>query len=413
MRCFRHFGGINTRYSTGKMIRLLYIIMPLIDSLNGIYVRRYEAGISIGQFYRIFLVVLLVLLSVKLWEKKLFSICFLLFFYLGVSTVVHIFVYNNLSLYKELMQLSYWSLFPILLLCMYSLKKNDLLTNLDIIRILDDLCIITPLTILIPYMMSWGYSTYSGGAGYKAFYDSTNGISFLLAVLTIYSTFNFMNKFSSKRLIALIMQLSSCLLVGTMACYGSVIIAVLIGEYAIFRKSVRKGLLVVVTILPLLLLAIIILGNSLSSNIIAIINRKLSFVDKFDSVTDFITSGRTLLAVSAWNNMKLSHFTLNFVLGQGLPAREAEMDLFDVFFQYGIIGSANYVFFIYAYFKRIRRIGQYNTFFVLTILFSFVYALIVGHVFTNAMSTMLFVLLLCCHVPKENISLERNYITCT
>lgn len=63
-----------------------------------------------------------------------------------------------------------------------------------------------------------------------------------------------------------------------------------------------------------------------------------------------------------------------------------------MFFQFGLIGLLLLLSFIFYVVKKGRSSGRKRSFALSIVIFLLVYALIVGHVFNNAMSSMVFVL---------------------
>ena len=87
------------------------------------------------------------------------------------------------------------------------------------------------------------------------------------------------------------------------------------------------------------------------------------------------------------------------------------MDYFDLYFQYGLIGFITMIFMQYYIFSNIIKIEKKSVFVVFLIV---VYGFVVGHVFTNALSSTIAALTLTyMQIEKKNkqelILKEVNY----
>lgn len=234
-----------------NFIIALFSIMPLIDSLNGFVIKANINTLgSIGQIYRLSLLVVLFLAAGKRLIRRLFDITIALLVYFFIAGIIHIISGSSTEFNVEMSQVYIWGLFPLLVMTMLSLKKRGKITNTDILTCIRNITVIAPLTILIPKILGIGYTTYSSGSGFKAFYYATNGISFVLGVAVIYEMYGLCIDINIKNVIKVVMLMISCVLVGTQACFLSIGIAVILGIYFAFKNNLKKGLRTLLIVVP-------------------------------------------------------------------------------------------------------------------------------------------------------------------
>ena len=105
---------------------------------------------------------------------------------------------------------------PIITLCAFiKLKNNRKINEDDLKRLFDRLAILFPLTILIPYLLHMGYSTYYGDVGYKAFYYATNEISFAICVMIMFLWNRLREELSIRYIVYFLLNAASCVLLGS------------------------------------------------------------------------------------------------------------------------------------------------------------------------------------------------------
>lgn len=366
---------------------ILYSLLPFVDTLNGFLIKEMNSNLSVGQFYRFLLItaICMVMISYKRVNQRDFELLMGIISIMIILSLIHAQMGRNVS--AELTNTLSWILFPCYIFGFSLLDAHGKMYEEDRKKIFEIWLWAFPLTILIPKLIGVGYSTYGGGIGYKAFYYANNGVSFALSILVIYSLNKFGSDLSVKSGIQFGLCAWACLTIGTKSCMFSIIVAVI---FLLFDKLSRKQWNRLLIVGVALLLAYLFFGNFIQGKITAVIERYNYFSRLLNNVfIDSITTGRTGKMDNLWIKMK-NEGVIRYILGLGYNNYVVEMDFFDLFFQYGIIGVIAYVWYIFSIKKNtFKDAGIYRKLGA----FSMLYALTVGHVFNNAMSTMVFALI--------------------
>ena len=384
---------------------ILYSLLPFVDTLNGFLIKEMNSNLSVGQIYRFFLIAIIcmVLVSYKRVNQRDFELLVGITGIMIILSLMHVQMGRNVS--AELTNTLSWLLFPFYIFGFRLLDAHGKMHEEDRKKIFEIWQWAFPLTILIPKLMGVGYSTYGGGIGYKAFYYANNGVSFALSILVIYSLNKFGSDLSVKSGIQFGLCTWACLTVGTKSCVLSIIVAVI---FLLFDKLSRKQLKRLLIVGVALMLAYLFFGNFIQEKITAVIERYNYFSRLLNNVfIDSITTGRTGKIDNLWIKMK-NEGAARYIFGLGYNNYVIEMDFFDLFFQYGIIGVITYVWYVFSIKKNtFRYAGIYRKLGA----FSLLYAVTVGHVFSNAMSTMVFTLIFYGFSLKDEMgnTLEEKY----
>lgn len=388
----------------GKIVIALLAIMPIVDSLNGI---TQGAGIqiSIGLAYRVVSICVLFIIVGKSIQGGLFRDCLLVMILLSVLSCMHILLGSDIG--RELYYLFTWLTFPLFLLVVIEAKQARKICSRDIAALLDFYLWVVPLLLLVPWTLGLGNATYHTGEGYKGFFISTNGVSYYLGILVIYGTWLTVSKFDIKRLVQLGLTIAACLLVGSMSCIFSVVIALVISIVLLIKDNPRKAL---VRLMAVIVAAGIVwlLAQNLSSELSMIFQRKLFFyASNGGSFIDFLSSGRTQLFAENWSEAFGERPIQTLIIGYGSMARECELDYFDFFLSYGLVGVVGAT--VIVYYLLHADGGQRAAEYQFLVIYSLAYAGVVGHVFTNAMSSMLFAVIVA-HTSESDSDIKRQTI---
>lgn len=390
-------GGLIMTYVDNQRLRTFTIIflmlLPFIDTFNGIVVT-YNLVFPIGIIFRIsfYLYMIAVFFRDGIREHRL-----LLFLTLFFSISVVSFSTPS-NLLKNIYDVSKW-LYPIYIIELFlSLNKHTSFSLNDLTGVLYFHSFIFPLTIIIPFFLRIGRSTY-GSSGFKGFYYATNDISYVLICLFIFCFFKYINKKNSYTLLCLILLIFSILILGTKSGYITIAL-VLIGYFLFnFKKFITLKHLI------LFLLFAISVGIILNTFLLQIIDRWLFFYQKNTNFLSFITSSRVDRIIPHLQNLLSSeHFIKNLFLGRGIalvPGEvflQIEMDIFDLFFQYGLVGL-NSIF--YYLFTCMKKIDLSRKLFIVILFWSFVNSLFAGHVLNSALSSTVFAIIVSSLIVKK------------
>ena len=391
------------RINSTLVFIILFSAMPLVDSLNGMLIRANGSNaIGIGDVYRFFVL----LASFAFFAKKIRKGFFVAFLSSAAFSLLAISVHALIGLgggaFSEFNLVVQWLFAPILTLSLYTAIRNNVIRANAVISVLNILKWLAPLTILVPYFLNVGYSTYGASdgsfVGYKAFYYANNGISLMLIALFAWTAYLVFQKKTPSNFFTLLLNGCALALIGTKSSLLMLILSFFIVIYSLYGdrllKLLGKGIMVII-VAAVLLFAF---SSAIYDFLFPILDRWAFFSTKVygDDILSALTSGRVDLLPVYWEIMlSAKNSFLAIVFGMGDLSRIiklCEIDYADMFFQFGLIGLLLLLSFIFYVVKKGRSSGRKRSFALSIVIFLLVYALIVGHVFNNAMSSMVFVL---------------------
>lgn len=381
----------------GKIYCILFSLLPLIDSMNGILNQggNTEGSISLGILYRTMVIVVAILIIMM--NGMELSRIWIIPAFIAVLFLPHLNdILLNTSPRTDIGFRAVWMKTVMPFICIEafyiisSWKKSAQIAK----RVFNFWSVVFPLVILIPYCMGVGFSTYSeSNAGYKAFFYSQNDLAFVLILLYMYS-WNEIRKGLSPQNIAASIMLAGCLvLLGLKSGYFFAIAVPIITIFFLQWKDRRWRL----AALTFAILASVLLITQFSGVLKEIWVRWVWFSQRLGNFWTFISSGRLDRIPDALEYMLQSEETsLWMVFGSGyryLPALKGwpfiEMDPFDLFFVFGILGVLVYVIYFGSLFQNERKRGELDAFVYEAGISSVIISTVAGHVFFNsAMSAM-------------------------
>lgn len=399
------------KMSFQKLIVIMFSVLPIIDSINGIFIRNNIP--SIGSIYKILIMIILAIPIIR--EKKIDTGLFNAL--IGVVVYILSSMTLNYCIFKE----PFISLdFPIKLIfnvLMFILLLqniwNDRIKGKDVYTIFNNNVYLMIGSMLIPYILGMGETIYSGNIGYKGFFYSQNELNASLIVLFYFCLYKVIQKFN---------LISFCQLVGIFLCVimmstKSSLIACAVGMglfliNCLKRFDARLKLITVVSAV----IALFVGYGFIVQKIQAAMTRQVSLFSMYGSdLLATLTSGRVYLIEEAWVQLWESpSYFIQLVIGNGFISTElVEMDLIDIFFYLGSAGAIIAIFillWIYIYSRNnlskdkscIRAIG-----YLLIIAFS----CIAGHVLFMAVSGSYFIMY-CCFIMTYSDENEVDYEQC-
>ena len=377
------------------IILLLFAILPVVDSINGIFI---TAGLpSIGTVYKMLVMGVLFLLVVRsgkispaLWATAIGAVA-----YIVISVSINVFVLDGSLITMDFpIKLAFNALQMVLLLNCY---QTGYITGRTLDRIFYISTWLMSALILIPYVLGLGNTIYSGGIGYKGFFFSNNELSVALLILFYYSLYRTTMKLSVLNVIQL-GSIAVCVLLlntksGMIACALGVVLFVI--EYLRKPGARFKGVFV-----ALIVAALLLAKDFIFSQLSDFIGRQLYLHRLYGgSFLDTLVSGRTFLLEKAWETFSADeHFLLRFIIGNGFCSTSlVEMDFIDLFFYLGTLGvAAVAVALVIVFCKSVKNFKKDGTWvrpfgYLLIIGFAF----LAGHTLFMATSGCYFVLYLC------------------
>lgn len=244
------------------------------------------------------------------------------------------------------------------------------------------------LGILIPAILDIGESTYASGTfGQKGFFASGNALGIYLGIAGSIATLR--NNKTLKQSFQLFIIVLSLILLGTKT---SLVFIFLISMIMIVQSG---------RVLPLLILSLGIVFISLHWQVISTIFSTIFDVvvyrfNNSDNLMTFILSGRDQYVIDAFNEcMKSNIWLIKLIFGggsymsfrssyhNGMVYDVLEMDFFDIFFMYGIIGVTIYSL-LFGYFT-LKAMSRSKYIFILMSFF-FLHSALAGHVVFDGLS---------------------------
>lgn len=381
---------------------VLFSIMPLVDSMNGFLLRSgFSAMLSVGDLYRIGVMLVMLTYCFRGIRRGYFLALVSVAAYGFISILLHAVAIRpgKANVLNEINVLAQLILSPLLIFSLLTAVSNGIVKRGAFDIILDNLQRIAPLTILVPYVMGLGYSTYSAAEGdligYKAFYYATNGISFMLIALFSRAVYGFLSDRSVRGFFTVLINGAALALIGTKSTLAMLVVAFLIAIYCIYGNKLLKMLAAV----ALLGVMGAIIWYFAADSILSFLSPVLGRWDYFSTnvyqgdIVAALTSGRVDQVIAHWKELSHNHSWISVFVGMGDMSdtiRICEMDFFDVFFQFGLIGLLALLLFLCFVMNRARELNGNRGFGTCMFVFFLAYAFVVGHVFNNALSSMVF-----------------------
>lgn len=375
------------KFKLSDLYWFLLVILPLIDSLNGmINGGGNEEGLSLGIIYRIVVLITAICLWCKSGLLKTnFGVGIAFLAVLCVSTIVS---YDHIESYLPIV---FKLLLPIILILSNESQARKGNLKYDFIKCLFNVWVwLFPLSMIIPYIFGYGFQTY-GSVGYKGFYYAQNDIGFVLALLYLYSVYDLLEKFKLKKIIVIVALLGSNLMLGLKSNYLFIVVITLFYALSINKKKkVNFGKILSIVMIAI---GILMIFNIYSNEIQQIKDRWIYFYGGRNSDISFWTSSRwdRVFPSYLWLINKLGVF--GFLFGSGIEYtfhagvnNIIEMDFLDIFFQTGIIGCI----LVYGFYFKVQKKYKSKGFFLWGFLLALISSCLAGHIMESALSGMIF-----------------------
>lgn len=371
------------RYLTNyKLIYIMILITPIVDTLNGIYILHYgPTGLSLGTFFR---AMILFCISIKGIKNSEYFQVLLISLYFPVSAIAKGYLFGGMFRY---ITYSLKWIFPVLLIAYFVTCCKEKKVEEDLKKSIDFWAFFIPLSIIIEYVLGIGYVTYYG-TGFKGLYYSTNDIAFVLIVLLIYKSYELLNGLS----------FIACLKVGTIAISILLVATkssiIFMGITFIFFIICSKKISInnKVRVVAIMIVGCIFVGYLGKEQIGAIFERygnMWSISDDGKIISQFIrfaSSGRTDKIPTFFGKLVGDkEIMFKFLFGWIQPdnATVIEMDWIDLICQYGLLGFS---ILTGVYVKYIGKVALVSEPYGWSVIVGLIYSLMAGHVISGAFS---------------------------
>ncbi len=355
-----------------KIILYFLLLQPFLDILISLQQRYLPNTISIGLIIRgIFFFIIFVYLFKNHGNRKyLYSYLIFILIYL----LYDIFILNStITELSNIFQIFYLP-FMILFFSQYEDKK----INKNLILIISFILLNT---LIIPYIFGFGFDIseyYVNKEGFIGLYSGGNEISAILLCLLPISLIYLKDKKKILKVLYITEYIVCTLIIGTKVMFfGSIIICsyLVTKSLLINKKSLKKKL--VLTILAIISVLIIIPLTPIYKNYITSTNyynvTSLKEVFTKENVDNIIFSKRLSNAKKIKKEYNKSSITKR-LLGIGrskiLSIKDIEIDILDIFYSIGIIGTTYYLLLLFNIILNTRFYGIYKNIFLFLLFIS-------------------------------------------
>lgn len=407
--------------SLNKVILFLLVIMPIVESLNGLLL-----GHHISDIYRAglgLLILVYIFCTGKYLHKQSFELLFLLLLYIGLTMFQFIFFHGDITAFKsDLKTTTRIIITPLYYAYFYvALVRKDI-RKAELVKLLTTYAILYAVLIITPTLFHTGYITYDyqgtgfvmvghgTGVGSKGFFVEINSLVGILVIFTFYTgqrALSFFKKGNLKNGVQFVLILLSLVMAEIITTTKTGIVVGVIyliyflpRSFFVLRKVITKKQRRILAELLSVLIVVLspFIYQGFAKEVTLFIQRNQYFFDLFDgNLLKFITSSRSVFLEKTFksinradNSLFLHLFGGGYYIRLDKPffgagRRVTEMDWFDLYFSYGLVGIVAYItYFKESLFNLLN--SKKNPVKIMLVVF-IVYSLIAGHVIFNAMTT--------------------------
>lgn len=387
---------IKTNITT--IIGVFLIISPFLDLFTSIGIKYNIDQLRVGIIIRGLFMLLMIYYSIFLKDNKKQTIIFLsvIFTYIALFLTKTILINGNITYETTVIFKTFY--FIILSITFINLEKP-----IDIKYYI--ICFTTYLLLVfIPNILNIGFNSYEiAKVGQVGWFNSANEISTILSILTpILIVYLMTKKNKILSVLYLIIILITFFSIGTKVPILSLAIIcafyLLYSLYKLIRKKDTKKIAFILSGLLIVIISMIIFlpKTSFYKNIkihleYLEVDSIINIFTDVELIDHFLLGSRLKLLSQNIKTYKESS-TIEILLGIGAEHRQSEMDFFDIFINYGIIGFALIATILII--LIIRQKPKYTTNTKLSLLLAITIAFLSGHVLVSPAVSIFIPLLL-------------------
>ena len=387
---------IKTNITT--IIGVFLIISPFLDLFTSIGIKYNIDQLTIGIIIRGLFMLLMIYYSIFLKDNKKQTIIFLsvIFTYIALFLTKTILINGNITYETTVIFKTFY--FIILSITFINLEK-PIDTKYYIA------CFTTYLLLVfIPNILNIGFNSYEiAKVGQVGWFNSANEISTILSILTpILIVYLMTKKNKILSVLYLIIILITFFSIGTKVPILSLAIIcafyLLYSLYKLIRKKDTKKIAFILSGLLIVIISMIIFlpKTSFYKNIkihleYLEVDSIINIFTDVELIDHFLLGSRLKLLSQNIKTYKESS-TIEILLGIGAEHRQSEMDFFDIFINYGIIGFALIATILII--LIIKQKPKYTTNTKLSLLLAITIAFLSGHVLVSPAVSIFIPLLL-------------------
>ena len=404
-----------------SIICMLFLLSsPIIDFVTGVMLHIFDVSLTLGLVLRMLFLLFIFYVTTFIYNKKnnllyygIFVI-YLLLFILGLALFK-----DNPNYFREIQNTVRMFYFPLLLLSLFSIRKELKITSLSLVI---TLCLYLIL-IFIPLALGVGFESYAiTKEGTLGFYNSANEISAIIAILTpILFIIFYESKNVIFKLFITFIYFVVILSVGTKTPLLALIISLcVVFIYILYKAFKDKKYHVVTTFTAIVVaLAIVVIVIAPRTSFYKNIEVHLDYL-KVDNIFDIFKEERLVDHFIFSQRLTFLHnkdrlydnanpyqklFGIGYYKDNGKELKSIEMDYFDVYYNQGIVGFI--IFFAPYIYVLISVIGERKMFsfrqlmMYLSLFLVIILSLFTGHIITAPSVSLIVCFLLLSVVKKE------------
>lgn len=394
-----------------KILYFILIFLPIIDSLNGFFIRKLNIY-GIGSIYHILILIVLILFMVNSRSiiigkyERLTIYLFISFFLSFVLNVFWGIEFTNIAIERANKILST----AIMITCLYRLQRQRIININFLDNMLDIQSILVSVIILASNFLGfYNYSYHSSQQGRIGLYTNLNETVLILTIFIFHNIKKIFNKYTNGRMVLILMLMINLMLTESKFAIGMVIVSILLIIFRILSlKKLKLKFETLIPIIAILPIGIFLIINNFQSVINKMFSRQMYLFNIYGStnILDYLSSGRTTrfeeLLINPITKMLISpdapvnlHGAIMIFFGNGLSSdyyQTFEMDVMDVVLLSGLLGGIIFLIFnIKIIFESIKRQKKLIDCFGLIIII--LGSTVVGHVWTGGVCGIYFAML--------------------
>lgn len=391
--------------SKEKILIFLFYLLPFIDALNGVMIRKFNVS-GIGSIFHLFLLFVLVWFSyikrnITIGKLEKLGIGLVLtFFFSAIVNSILIGDFQSISLERVEKVITT----TLTIMCCANLQKKNIISHQVIESILEYNCIVISIISLFANVSGLGNYTYEvAKVGKTGFFTGSNEPIAIYIILNAYLTYNFYKKQSIKYLIFFSFIEINLIFAQSKSAYLYTVIFAVIFVYLLLKKQIRKGKInknLLIIGIPGLFILGITSRKILNKTLGVFLNRQTFMKNAYanSSFLNYITSGRIERIEYLYKpifSKGIFVCIFQILFGQGLNFKYEEIieiDFLDIFLYGGIISVIIILFIIVYILKSIFKTTN-SKFAVLLILIICFFSCSAGHIWTGGISGTYFALI--------------------
>ena len=362
-------------FNNSYLVISLYLLLSfVIDIMTNLTL---NLSFSVGMILRTFLIIYAVLgLFIKYSKKENYFVLGIL----GIFSCVYLIINHNMTSISYIIKYNY---VLILFLFIYNVYKNeDKKINRNMLTLS---LIFYSLSIIIAYYTKTSLKSYEiAKVGTVGWFNSANEISAIISIIVPYLIINLEKRINFIEIFAIIISLFASILIGTRLPIIVFLISLL---YLLIKKLIKDIKRRKINYINIIVFALFVVAflykfktTPLYKNMLIHIkylhlNNPVDIFTNFKLFDHFIFNRRLTFLINI-NKLMMSSSVITKLFGLGVIKKFVEMDLFDLFYVYGVIGFVIFVG-IFTYIIRKFKNRKINYLPIVLIIFT---SFLSGHV---------------------------------